>query len=240
MTDQAVPVLSVIIPVYNEVDTVARLLERVRAVPIEKEVILVDDGSTDGTGDRLRTLELPPGVRVLHHPVNRGKGAALRTGFEAARGQIVIVQDGDLEYDPRDYARVIAPILDGRADVVYGSRFAGGESHRVMHFWHYSMNRFLTFISNCFTNLFLSDMETCYKAFRREILQSILLEEDRFGFEPEVTAKVAALRVRIYEVSISYEGRTYAAGKKIGWRDGVRTLWCILKYNTWARPRRVA
>jgi len=238
MTAPPGPTLSVVIPVYNEVDTVVRLLERVREVPIDKEVILVDDGSTDGTGARLTSLAADDRVRVLLHPVNRGKGAALRTGFAAARGQVVIVQDGDLEYDPRDYARVIGPILDGRADVVYGSRFAGGESHRVLHFWHYSMNRFLTFVSNCFTNLFLSDMETCYKAFRREVLQSIVLQEDRFGFEPEITARVAGLRVRIYEVSISYEGRTYAAGKKIGWRDGVRTLWCILKYNTWARQRR--
>lgn len=235
----AVPTLTVVIPVYNEITTIARLLARVEAVPVEKEVVLVDDGSTDGTAEALRGLAADRGYRLLVHDRNRGKGAALRTGFAAARGRIVIVQDGDLEYDPAEYPKLIAPILDGRADVVYGSRFAGGESHRVLHFWHYTMNRLLTFASNCCSNLFLTDMETCYKVFRRDVLEGILIEEDRFGFEPEITAKVAAIGCRVYEVSIGYQGRAYAAGKKIGWRDGVRTLWCILKYNLRARSGRV-
>ena len=233
------PLLTVVIPVYNEEETVERLVERVKAVPVDKEIILVDDYSTDGTGAKLRPMADGDRVRVLTHPKNRGKGAALRTGFQAARGDLVIVQDADLEYDPKEYPKLIRPILDGRADVVYGSRFAGGESHRVLYFWHYTMNRFLTLLSNCFSNLVLTDMETCYKVFRREILQQITLVEDRFGFEPEITAKVAALRCRVYEVSISYEGRSYDAGKKIGWKDGVRTIWCILKFNIWARQRPV-
>jgi glycosyltransferase involved in cell wall biosynthesis len=232
-----VPLVSVVIPVYNEAATVEALVERVRAVPVDKEIVLVDDKSTDGTGAKLASLTRDPRIRLITHPVNQGKGAALRTGFRAATGDIVIVQDADLEYDPSEYPKLIGPILEGRADVVYGSRFAGGESHRVLHFWHYTMNRVLTFLSNCFTNLVLTDMETCYKVFRREIINQITIQEDRFGFEPEVTAKVAALRCRVYEVSISYEGRTYAAGKKIGWKDGVLTIWCILKYNTWAKPR---
>jgi glycosyltransferase involved in cell wall biosynthesis len=232
------PTLSVVIPVFNEITTIARLLEHVEAVPIDKEIVLVDDGSTDGTAEALQGLAAARGYRVLLHPKNLGKGAALRTGFAAARGRIVIVQDGDLEYDPAEYPKLVAPILDGRADVVYGSRFTGGESHRVLHFWHYTMNRFLTFVSNCCSNLFLTDMETCYKVFRREILEGILIEEDRFGFEPEVTAKVAALNCRVYEVAIGYQGRAYAAGKKIGWRDGVRALWCIVKYNRKARQGR--
>jgi glycosyltransferase involved in cell wall biosynthesis len=234
-----VPTLSVIIPVFNEVGTVERLLDRVDAVPVDKEVVLVDDHSTDGTTEAVRRLAAERGYRLIAHPVNRGKGAALRNGFAAARGRIVLVQDADLEYDPAEYPKLIRPILDGRADVVYGSRFAGGESHRALRFWHYSMNRLLTFASNCFTDVYLTDMETCYKVFRREVLAAIKVEEDRFGFEPEITAKVAALGCRIYEVSVSYEGRTVDAGKKIGWKDGVRTLWCILKYNTWSRPPRV-
>ena len=236
----AVPTLSVVIPVFNEIRTIARLLEVVEAVPVDKEIVLVDDASTDGTTDALRTLAQERGYRLLFHAKNQGKGAALRTGFAAARGRLVIVQDGDLEYDPREYPKLIEPILGGRADVVYGSRFAGGESHRVLHFWHQTMNRFLTFVSNCFSDLYLTDMETCYKVFRREILESITIEEDRFGFEPEITAKVAALGCRVYEVSIGYEGRAFSAGKKIGWRDGIRALWCIAKYNLRARRERLA
>jgi glycosyltransferase involved in cell wall biosynthesis len=234
---EAAPTLSVIIPVFNEAPTVERLLARVAAVPVDKEIVLVDDCSTDGTRPVLDRLSAEKGYRVLKHEVNQGKGAALRTGFAAARGRFVIVQDADLEYDPEEYPRLLVPLLDGRADVVYGSRFAGGESHRVLHFWHYTMNRLLTFVSNAFSNLYLTDMETCYKVFRRDILSRIRVEENRFGFEPEITAKVAALKCRVYEVSISYEGRSFSAGKKIGWVDGVRALWCILKYNTWARPR---
>ncbi len=224
--------LTVVIPVYNEAQTIRSLIERVLAVPVDKEVILVDDCSTDGTRKVLTDLQAQlPQIRVLFHEVNRGKGAALRTGFAAATGDMVIVQDADMEYDPAEYPRLIAPILDGRADVVFGSRFAGGDCHRVLYYWHSLGNRFLTMLSNMFTNLNLTDMEVCYKVFRREILQSITLEEDRFGFEPEITAKVARKHCRIYEVGISYAGRTYEEGKKIGWRDGVRAIWCILKYN---------
>ncbi len=223
--------LSVVIPVYNEAATIARIIDRVRAVTIPKEIIVVDDCSTDGTGDVLRRLPPCPDLKTLFHPQNRGKGAALRTGFQAATGDVVVVQDADLEYDPQEYHKLLAPIADGRADVVYGSRFAGGECHRVLYFWHSIGNRVLTLLSNAFTNLNLTDMETCYKMFRREIIQSLTLEEDRFGFEPEVTAKIARLRCRIYEVGISYSGRTYEEGKKIGWRDGVRAIWCIVKYR---------
>ena len=228
--------LSVIIPVFNEVSTIDRVVKAVRAVPIEKEIIVVDDASTDGTREKLSVLEREGGVRVLYHRRNQGKGAALRNGFSHARYDIVLVQDADLEYDPQDYPRLIQPILDGKADVVYGSRFVGSESHRVLYFWHSMGNKFLTLLSNIFTNLNLTDMETGYKAFRREVIQRIQLEEDRFGFEPEVTAKLVTLEnVRIYEVGISYAGRTYEEGKKIGWRDGVRAVWCILKYNMWSR-----
>jgi glycosyltransferase involved in cell wall biosynthesis len=223
--------LSVVIPVYNEAATIANLIDRVRAVPIPKEIIVVDDCSSDGTADVLRGLAAADDLTVMFHPVNRGKGAALRTGFQAARGDVVVVQDADLEYDPQEYPKLLAPIADGRADVVYGSRFSGGETHRVLYFWHSIGNRVLTLLSNAFTNLNLSDMETCYKMFRREVIQSIQLEEDRFGFEPEVTAKIAKRRCRVYEVGISYSGRTYEEGKKIGWRDGVRAIWCILKYR---------
>jgi len=226
------PRLSVVIPVYNEVRTVERVVEAVRASGFpDLEVIVVDDFSTDGTRDVLREKIEPLVARVLYHERNRGKGAALRTGFAAAAGDMVIVQDADLEYDPRDYGRLVAPILDGRADVVFGTRFAGGESHRVLYFWHSVGNRFLTLLSNMFTNLNLTDMEVCYKVFRREVLQKIAIEEDRFGFEPEITAKVSRLGCRIYEVGISYSGRTYDEGKKIGVKDGIRAVWCILKYN---------
>ena len=201
-----------------------------KAVPIEKEIILVDDCSRDGTREHLEGLA-DPELRVLAHEVNQGKGAALRTGFKAATGDVVIIQDADLEYDPAEYPKLLAPILDGRADVVYGSRFLGGETHRVLYFWHSVGNRFLTLMSNMMTNLNLTDMETCYKVFRADVLKRIEVEENRFGFEPEITAKVAKLHVRVYEVGISYAGRTYEEGKKIGWKDGVRAIWCILKYN---------
>jgi glycosyltransferase involved in cell wall biosynthesis len=223
--------LSVVIPVYNEVNTLLPLIERVQRSPVEKEIIVVDDCSTDGTADVLRRASLAPNVRTMFHEVNQGKGAALRTGFAAATGEIVIVQDADLEYDPQEYPKLIKPIADGLADVVFGSRFAGGETHRVLYFWHSIGNHLLTLCSNAFTNLNLTDMETCYKVFRREVLQQIVVEENRFGFEPEITAKVAKLKVRVFEVGISYAGRTYEEGKKIGWKDGVRALWCIVKYN---------
>ena len=223
--------LTVVMPVYNEADHIEKIVAAVLAVPVEKELIIVDDCSGDGTRDRLAALSKTPGVRVLLHDVNRGKGAALRTGFAAASGDLVLVQDADLEYDPQEYPKLLAPILAGKADVVFGSRFVGGESHRVLYFWHSVGNRFLTLLSNMFTNLNLTDMETCYKVFRREILGKITLREDRFGFEPEITAKVAKLKCRIYEVGISYSGRTYEEGKKIGWKDGVRALWCIVKYR---------
>ncbi len=226
--------LTVVIPVYNEVHTLLHLIDRVQAVDMDKELVLVDDCSTDGTRELLQRTAFPPNVRVLYHERNQGKGAALRTGFASATGDVVIIQDADLEYDPQEYPKLLRPILDGRADVVFGSRFAGGETHRVLYFWHFMGNKFLTMCSNMFTNLNLTDMETCYKVFRREVLQRIKLEENRFGFEPEITAKVAKLGVRIYEVGISYDGRTYEEGKKIGWKDGVRAIWCIVKYN-WLR-----
>jgi glycosyltransferase involved in cell wall biosynthesis len=223
--------LSVVIPVYNEANTLLHLIERVQRSPVEKEIIVVDDCSTDGTADLLKRMSLEPNVRTIFHRVNQGKGAALRTGFAEATGEMVIVQDADLEYDPQEYPKLTKPIIDGLADVVYGSRFAGGETHRVLYFWHSIGNHLLTLCSNAFTNLNLTDMETCYKVFRREVLQRIVVEENRFGFEPEITAKVAKLRVRVFEVGISYAGRTYEEGKKIGWKDGVRALWCIVKYN---------
>jgi glycosyltransferase involved in cell wall biosynthesis len=227
-----VPTLSIVIPCYNEAATLAAIVEKVLRAPIDDmEVIVVDDGSTDATPQVLRDAVAPRGAKVLRHERNLGKGAALRTGFAAASGEIVLVQDADLEYDPRDYPRLLQPILENRADVVYGSRFTGGESHRVLYFWHSVMNKQLTLLSNMLTDLNLTDMEVCYKVFRRSVLERIQIEEDRFGFEPEITAKVAKLGCRIYEVGISYSGRTYDEGKKIGWRDGLRAVWCILKYN---------
>ena len=226
--------LSVVIPVFNEASTVEGLLARVLAVDaegVEKEIVVVDDASSDGTPEVLAGLDGRDGVRVLTHEVNQGKGAALATGFAAATGDVVLIQDADLEYDPGEYPKLLQPILDGRADVVYGSRFAGSDAHRVLYFWHSVGNRFLTLLSNAFTNLNLSDMETCYKVFRREVLENLRIEEARFGFEPEITAKIAAGRWRVYEVGISYHGRTYEEGKKIGWKDGFQAIWCILKYN---------
>lgn len=230
--------LSVVIPCFNEEQTLAEILAAVHACPFDDlEVIVVDDCSTDGSKKLLET-ELSSQVDVLLvHEKNMGKGAALRTGFQAATGDIVIVQDADLEYDPQDFQKLAKPIMDGKADVVYGSRFAGGESHRVLYYWHSVGNAFLTWLSNMFTNINLTDMETCYKMFRTEIIQSIDLKENRFGFEPEVTAKLARKKARIYEVGISYSGRTYEEGKKIGWKDGVRAIYAILKYNTWGRGK---
>jgi glycosyltransferase involved in cell wall biosynthesis len=221
--------LSVVMPVYNEERTILRVLEKVRAAPFDKEILVVDDGSTDGTPRALAGVRWPE-ITVLRHDRNRGKGAALRTGFGRVTGDVVLVQDADLEYDPADYPRLLKPILDDQADVVYGSRF-GGETHRVLLFWHYAGNRFLTTLSNMLTNLNLSDMETGYKAFRASLLGRLRLKSNRFGFEPEFTAKTARLKCRIYEVPISYHGRTYAEGKKIGWRDGVVALWRILVFR---------
>lgn len=226
--------LSVIIPVYNEAGTLRDLLDQVAGVDagMEKELVIVDDCSTDGTRNVLRALAAErPEWRVIFHERNRGKGAALRTGFAAATGDVLLVQDADLEYDPREYPLLVKPIREGRADVVYGSRFIGGGPHRVMFFWHSIGNKLLTTFSNMLTNLNLTDMEVCYKVFRREVLSGITLKEDRFGFEVEITAKVARGPWRICEVPVSYYGRTYAEGKKITWRDGVRALWCILKYR---------
>ncbi len=224
--------LTIIIPCYNERHTIRRIIEAVTNAPYDcKEIIVVDDCSNDGTREILET-ELAGRIdRLIHHKSNRGKGAAIRSGIQFATGDIVIIQDADLEYDPQEYPVLVAPILADKADVVFSSRFMGGNPHRVMYFWHRVGNGFLTVVSNIFTNLNLTDMESCYKAFKREILQSILIEEDRFGFEPEITAKVAKTRCRVYEVGISYFGRTYEEGKKIGWRDGVRALYCIVKYN---------
>ncbi len=228
--------LSVVIPAYNEHHTVEDLLRRVAEAPVpegvEIDMLVVDDGSSDGTAELLRELEkkADPPFRLIEHPHNRGKGAALRTGFEQAEGDLVLVQDADLEYDPRDYPVLLEPILDDKADVVYGSRFLGGP-HRVLFFWHYVGNRMLTTLSNMLTDLNLADMETCYKVFRAELLRGMKLSSERFGSEPERTAKVAKAKARIYEVPISYHGRTYAEGKKIGWRDGVSAIWAILRYN---------
>ena len=224
--------LSIVIPCYNELDTIETIVEAVNDCPYpDKEIIIVDDYSTDGTREKIQNGVSSKVDKVLYHEFNQGKGAALRTGIKNATGDIVIVQDADLEYNPNEIPKVIQPIIDGVADVVFGSRFMGGEPHRVVYFWHMMGNKFLTTLSNMFTNINLTDMETCYKAFKREIIQSIEIEENRFGFEPEITAKTAKKKCRIYEIGISYYGRTYEEGKKIGWKDGVRAIYCILKYN---------
>lgn len=229
--------LSIIIPCYNEASTILALIDAVKQSPVnEKELIIVDDGSKDGTRDILQTLKGDSQLRIIFHERNQGKGAALRTGFREATGDICIVQDADLEYDPQEFPIVIQPIVDGKADVVFGSRFQSGRPHRVVYFWHRIGNGVLTLMSNFFTDLNLSDMETCYKAFRREVIQVINIRENRFGFEPEVTAKIAKMNLRIYEVGISYYGRTYDEGKKIGWKDGFRAIYCILKYNLFSKP----
>lgn len=231
--------LSVVIPVYNEEKTLKKLVSRVREVPITKEIILVNDCSRDNSASVLAELETEFAgdemnqIRVFHHGVNQGKGAAIRTGFSQVCGDVIVIQDADLEYDPSEYPRLIRPIVEDLADVVFGSRFLGNQAHRVLYFWHYMGNRFLTTLSNCFTNLNLTDMETCYKVFRRDVIDTItpLLQQDRFGIEPEMTARVARRNYRIYETSISYSGRTYAEGKKIGWKDGISALWCIVRYG---------
>lgn len=240
MSDNQRPLLSVVIPVYNETGTIKEILARVAATAHDKEIVVVDDASTDGSREYLQSLDdgkevvldgagAPANLRILFQPENRGKGAALRRGFAESRGRILLVQDADLEYDPADWPTLFAPIIDGRADACFGSRFLGGP-HRVLYFWHSVGNTILTTVSNMFTNLNLTDMETCYKAVRGEIARSLVLTADRFGFEPEITARLAQAGARVYEVPVSYAGRTYAEGKKINWKDGVAALWCILKY----------
>lgn len=224
--------VSIIIPCYNEKNTVEKIVEAVRSAPVEdKEIILVDDCSEDGTQTILKNTISPMVDRIIYHPINRGKGAALRSGFAAATGDIVLVQDADLEYNPEEYPLLLEPLLSGKADVVFGSRFMGGRPHRVLFFWHMAGNRFLTLLSNMFTNLNLTDMETGYKAFKAPLIKSIQIEEDRFGIEPEIVSKLARTGCRIYEVGISYNGRTYREGKKINWKDGVRAIYAIVKYN---------
>jgi len=225
-------ILSIVIPCYNEKSTILQIVEAVKNSPVEnKEIIIVDDFSKDGTRDILENELKDQVSKIIYHEKNCGKGAALRTGIQAATGDFVVIQDADLEYDPQEYPVLLEPLLKDKADVVYGSRFMGAGAHRVLYYWHRVGNGFLTTLSNMFSNINLTDMETCYKVFRREIIQSITIKENRFGFEPEITAKIAKKNVRIYEVGISYYGRTYAEGKKIGWKDGFRAIWCILKYN---------
>ncbi|HRW64197.1 MAG TPA: glycosyltransferase family 2 protein [Candidatus Competibacter sp.] len=224
--------LTVIVPCYNEKESIQSIINAIIKSPYpSKEIIVIDDCSTDGTRDVLHSDISPLVDRIIYHEKNQGKGAALRTGFKAATGDIIIVQDADLEYDPQEYPRLVEPILDDKADVVFGSRFMGGHPHRVLYFWHRVGNGFLTLLSNMLTNLNLTDMETCYKVFRKEIIQSIEIKENRFGFEPEITAKIAKKHCRIYEIGISYYGRTYEEGKKIGWKDGFRAIYCIFRYN---------
>lgn len=226
--------VSIVIPCFNEITTIGEILNKVKHVHTgaEKEIIIIDDFSTDGTREYLNSLDKEDNsIKVIYHTKNRGKGAALRTGFKAVTGDVVIIQDADLEYNPNDYIKLLQPIIEDKADVVYGSRFAGGEAHRVLFFWHSVGNKLLTLCSNIFTNLNLTDMEVCYKVFKREILDKIKLKENRFGFEPEFTIKISRLKCRIYEVGISYSGRTYAEGKKIGWKDGARAIYIILKYG---------
>ena len=223
--------LSVIVPCFNEIKTLGKVINNIQSSPVgSKEIIIVDDFSSDGSREFLKNVQ-SYNIKTIFHDENLGKGAALSSGISLAKGKIIIIQDADLEYDPNQFPDIIEPIVNGKADVVYGSRFQGGQPHRVVYFWHRIGNGFLTLLSNVFTDINLTDMETCYKAFRREIIQQIKIEENRFGFEPEITAKIAKLDCRIYEVGISYYGRTYKEGKKIGWRDGIRAIWCILKYN---------